>query len=88
MGIVNIVDRRKKTYRFMKINAIVEAAWHDNSCTDSDQIQHEGEGPSYDEREHISLSDAVAWGESFDTPVTLYIYGPNDGIYCEGECPP
>ena len=82
MGVVNIVDRRKNKYRFQKINAVVEATWHDNSVEDSDQsTKPANDGPSYEEKEHISLEASLAWGASFSTPVTLYIYGPDDGIY-------
>jgi len=28
--ITNVIDRRKRPYRFFKVNAIVEAALHDN----------------------------------------------------------
>lgn len=38
MPIVNIIDRRTRPYRFKVVNAIVEAAWHDNSVADSDQV--------------------------------------------------
>ena len=83
MPIVNIVDRRKRQYRFLKVNAIIEAAWHDNSVDDADQIEHNGEGPSYEAREHISLSTAIAWGQAFEAPVTLFIYDKDGGIFRE-----
>ena len=82
--IVNIVDRRKRQYRFMKVNAVVEAAWHDNSCVDSDQVDKGSElgtGPDYDKREHISLAAAIRWANDFADPVTLYIYDQGAGIY-------
>lgn len=81
MSIANIVDRRKHQYRFNVVNAIIEAAWHDNSCKDSDQVPNEGAGPSYDEKEHIHLADAVTWANSFAEPVTLYLYDKDGGIY-------
>jgi hypothetical protein len=80
MPIVNVVDSRKRKYRFLKINAIVEAAWHDNSCDDSDPIESR-DGPDYEQREHISLEDAIAWANAFEAPVTLYIYDHDGGIY-------
>ena len=86
MSIANIVDRRKRTYRFQKINAIIEAAWHDNSCPGADRLPNDG-GPDYSEREHITLSDAVSWAESYSTPVTLYLYDEDDGIYLTTETP-
>lgn len=83
--IVNIVDHRKRKYRFACVNAIVEAAWHDNSCKDSDQIKGSDVGPDYAEKEHISLVDAIKWGNSFDEAVTLYIYDKDGGIYIVRE---
>ena len=32
----NIIDNRTRPYRWAHINAIIEAAWHDNSCADTD----------------------------------------------------
>lgn len=83
MGIVNIIDRRKRPYRFYTINAIIEAAWHDNACKDSDQIDDVC-GPDYDEREHIQLHEAINWANGIDAPVTLYIYD-QDGGTCEAR---
>jgi hypothetical protein len=80
MPIVNVVDRRKHKYRFLKINAVVEAAWHHNSCQDSDQVEHD-DGPIYQEKEHVTLENAIAWAAGFLTPVTLYIYDWDDGLY-------
>ena len=81
MSITNIIDRRKRPYQFMVVNAIVEAAWHDNRVKDADQVTPMGYGPSYDEREHISLADAITWAGSFESPVTLYLYDKDGGIY-------
>ena len=81
MPIVNIVDDRKRKYRFLKINAVIEAAWHDNSCDDSDQIEKWDTGPDYAEREHISLETAIRWANDIPSPVTLYLYDEDDGIY-------
>jgi hypothetical protein len=80
MAITNILDQRKRHYRFRKINAIVEAAWHDNSCPDADQVG-DIRGPDYQEREHISLQEAVRWANEWDAPVTLYLYDEDGGIY-------
>jgi len=80
MGIVNIIDGRERPYRFLKINAIVEAAWHDNGCKDADQVDGK-EGPDYEEREHITLEEAIAWANSYSEPVTLYVYDEDGGLY-------
>ena len=79
--ITNIIDKRKRPYRFLKVNAIVEAAWHDNSVNDADQTPScENNGPAYEEREHISLIEAVIWASAFAEPVTLFLYDEDAGI--------
>ncbi|HTV27597.1 MAG TPA: hypothetical protein VMF32_07420 [Xanthobacteraceae bacterium] len=80
--ITNIIDKRKRQYRFLKINAIVEAAWHDNTVRDADQApSSENGGPLYEEREHISLSNAITWATGFAEPVTLFLYDEDAGIH-------
>lgn len=82
MPIVNIIDGRRHEYRFKTINAIVEAAWHDNGCEDADQVLANGEpGPGYAQREHVSLQAAIKWAQTFAAPVTLYLYDKDGGIY-------
>ena len=83
MPLVNIVDNRKRRYRFHKVNAIIEAAWHDNSCKDSDRVNSnpDNDGPAYEEAEHITLEAAVAWANKFKNDVTLYLYDEDGGIY-------
>ncbi|MCL2716822.1 MAG: hypothetical protein FWD68_20255 [Alphaproteobacteria bacterium] len=80
MGIVNIIDNRQRPYRFLKINVIVEAAWHDNSCKDAEQVDGKEE-PLCEEREHITLEAAIAWANSYSEPVTLYVYHEDGGLY-------
>ena len=83
--ITNIVDNRKRKYRFLKINAIVETQWHDNNVADADQwpCPSEGfyDGPNYAEREHITVAEAIEWALSFGSAVTLFIYDADGGIY-------
>jgi hypothetical protein len=84
--ITNIIDKRKRRYRFLKINAIVEAAWHDNTVKDADQVPPgEKDGPLYEEREHIALSEAVIWASAFAEPVTLFLYDEDAGITEPGD---
>ena len=86
--ITNIIDKRKRRYRFLKINAIVEAAWHDNTVKDADQAPScENDGPTYEEREHIALSEAVTWASAFAAPVTLFLYDEDAGITEPGDEP-
>jgi hypothetical protein len=35
--IANIIDKRERKYRWKRVQAIIEAVWHDNACKDSDQ---------------------------------------------------
>jgi hypothetical protein len=77
--IFNIIDNRKRRYRWKKINAIVEATAHDNSCADSDQQPDGPDDVTYEQVEGVSLQDAVAWADAFDSPVTLYIYDDGEG---------
>jgi hypothetical protein len=74
--IANIIDRRTRQYRWKSIQAIIEAVWHDNHCQDSDQAEIGSEGSEviYDERDRISISEAVAWAHEQSCPVTLYLY--------------
>jgi hypothetical protein len=76
--ITNIIDERARPYRFLDILAIVEAAFHDNSCRDSDQVL-ERSGPLCDERGGITLAEAIAWANSYSDPVTLFLYDRPDG---------
>jgi hypothetical protein len=80
MPIVNIVDGRRRRYRFLRVNAIIEAAWHDNTCDDADQIAGR-DGPDYEELEHVSLREAIAFAEAQKGEVTLFLYDEDGGIY-------
>lgn len=77
--ICNIVDHRKKPYVWKRINAIIEPTWHDNSLDGDRTEQTEGES-DYDERAGLSLEEALAWGATFQYPVTLYLYDEGDGV--------
>lgn len=79
MSIANIIDRRKRPYRWAKVNAIIEPTHHDNACVDSDKSPDEG-GPDYDECGNITVGEAVAWAGDREDAVTLYLYDENDGI--------
>lgn len=83
--LTNIIDRRKHTYRFAKVNAVVEPTCHDNSLADSDKVEPGYAGIGYDEREHVTVAAAVAWANSFTEPTTLFLYDENDGIYGNGN---
>lgn len=76
----NIIDNRKRKYRWLEINAVIENAWHDNSCEDSDQIAESDDGTMYDQRKNILLHDAILWAEKAPGNVTLYLYDKGQGI--------
>jgi len=80
--ICNIVDRRQRRYRWAKINAIIEATWHDNFVADTDiapEVNDQSE-VVYDRLEGVSLSEAVSWAGQQSCPVTLYLYDEGKGI--------
>src|SRR5262245_48062562 len=77
----NLIDHRKRQYRWKEITAIIEPTCHDNRCKDSDQAPPmELIGLGYDERENISLAGAIEWAQGLHYPVTLYLYDLEDGI--------
>ena len=77
----NVIDRRSRPYRCSKINAIVEAAWHDNAVQDADQAPEATAGTEvvYDQREGVSLNEAINWANAQTCPVTLYLYDEGAG---------
>jgi hypothetical protein len=83
----NIIDRRKRPYRWKRVNAIIEAVEHDNSCPDADQAPEAAINivVDYDQRESISIEDAVLWASQQDCAVTLYLYDVGDGIANAGH---
>jgi hypothetical protein len=74
--IANIVDRRKRPHRWKRINAIIEATWHDEDQADSDKAERPDDDDYvlYDERRYISLSDAITWAHGLPGEVTLFLY--------------
>ena len=81
MALYNIVDGRKKRYRWKTVNAVIENTSHDNPVNDSDQIEEPSEGGIlYQAKKNISVHDAIAWAESQECPVTLFLYDQGDGI--------
>lgn len=79
--ITNVVDHRKRPYRFLKVNAVIEPTRHDNSVEDADRIEGKDSWFGYDEKEHISINDAFHWAESHHDNVTLFLYDEDGGIY-------
>jgi hypothetical protein len=73
--ISNIVDRRARPFRWKRINAIIEAVEHDNSVADADHapeaLPHDV--IDYDQREGVTVKEAVDWANQQRCPVTLYL---------------
>ena len=86
----NFIDRRTRPYRWLEVNAIVEATRHDNSCLDADQAPESDPKLTvyYDALEAVSVQEAVAWASSQPCPVTLFLYdlggGFSDSEHFEG----
>ena len=78
--ICNIIDSRNRPYRWKKVNAIIEATWHDNSCQDSDLAEAGEDDVVYEQRTGISVSEAVAWATAEASLVTLYLYDEGAGV--------
>ena len=87
--IFNIIDKRKRPYRWKQITAIAEPTCNDNSVKDSDQAESpDGDVPDffvYDDRAAISLPDAIQWAHSLSFPVTLHLYDLGEGIKAAGK---
>jgi hypothetical protein len=75
----NIIDERGRPHRWAKVHAIVEAAWHDNSVSGADQapLTTAETEVTFDEREDVTVSEAVKWANSQSCPVTLYLRDSN-----------
>lgn len=83
----NVIDRRERPYRWKCINAIIEAVEHDNSCADADQApaSDPAQAIDYDQREGISVQEAIAWANEARCPVALYLYDAGEGTTREGH---
>lgn len=75
----NVIDKRERPYRWAKINAIAEATSHDNSVADSDLAPESSDDLDYDQREGISVAEAVQWANGLPGAVTLYLYDEGTG---------
>ncbi|MVO16341.1 hypothetical protein GO984_11025 [Rhodobacteraceae bacterium CY05] len=79
--IKNLIDHRKRPYRWKAVNAVVESTWHDNSCEDADKVAVGDEMVGLcEERRNISVAEAMTWGMSMKEEVTLYLYDQGQGI--------
>ncbi|WP_459663229.1 hypothetical protein [Novosphingobium sp. 11B] len=81
----NVIDHRKRPYRWGRVNAIIEAVEHDNSVLDADQAPESNplDVIDYDQREGVTVKEAIDWANSQRCPITLYLYGDGAGIVSE-----
>jgi hypothetical protein len=74
--IANIRDHRTRPLRWRSIKAVIESTSHDNNVADSDQADR-GPHAHYvqcEDRDGLSLSDAISWANESLGLVTLYLY--------------
>jgi hypothetical protein len=72
--IINVVDNRKRRYRWKQVKVIAEPTWHDNKCKDTDKAKPTTGELDYEERTNISVHDAIKWASDLPYSVTLYLY--------------
>jgi len=77
--ITNIIDRRTRPYRWRKVNAVAEATSNDHNVPDSDLQEYQANDLVYDELLGCPLSEVIAWGQQFESAVTLYLYDEGGG---------
>ena len=72
----NVVDQRKRPYRWKQVNAVVEAIEDDNGCLDADHAEPASESQvvHHAARERVSVREAVEWANQQTCAVTLYLY--------------
>lgn len=71
----NIIDGRERRYRWQKVKAIIEPTCHDNGIKDSDQAPpHRKTDIVCEDKNGISLNEAISWAEEQTLPVTLFLY--------------
>ena len=72
--ICNIIDYRKRPYRWACVNVVLEPTANDNSVKDADAAPPFHAVFFVEEKAKVSLAEAIAWANSFDLPTTLCIY--------------
>lgn len=77
----NIVDHRKRRYRWARVNAVIEDTTADNACNDADQLDEDNaEAPMFEELKGASIHEAIKWADAAPGKVTLYLYDEGKGI--------
>ncbi|WP_255245859.1 hypothetical protein [Sphingobium sp. D43FB] len=69
------------------MNAIIEAIEHDNTVADADQALEAAPEDviDYDQKEGVTVKEAVDWANQQRCPVTLYLYDDGKGTTSEGH---
>ena len=80
--LLNIIDSRKNKYRWQEVNAVIEDTSHDNSCKNSEKTDPSPDEDyvGFEQRESISINEAIKWAENCSGKVTLFLYDKGDGI--------
>jgi predicted AAA+ superfamily ATPase len=83
----NIIDRRSRHYRWKLVSAVIEAVEHGDSCADADQVREVSsmEVIDNDQREGVSVAEALEWANVQRCAVTLYLYDNGKATTNEGH---
>lgn len=74
MSVGNIVDRRDNQYN-VEVDVVFEPSWHDNSCADATNfMQMLDEAFTVDHINDTTIEDAIKHCDTWDLPVTIYLY--------------
>lgn len=74
MSVGNIVDRRDNQYN-VEIDAVFEPSWHDNSCSEATNFMQLSDSElTVDHIDDTTVEDAIKHCDTWDLPVTLYLY--------------
>ena len=78
--IENILDRRANQYLVTKVTAIIEPAAADNSVAGATQFDPDDPAITtwYEERQKVSVKEAIAWANAFEFAVTLVLLDYED----------
>lgn len=80
MSILNIIDRRTRSYRFKKVNVVFEPTRHDNRCYDADQAMGMDFDMGYHEMNGVELREAIGWATVHSDELTMFIYDDGKGF--------
>lgn len=77
--LLNVIDKRKRPYRWKNVDAFVEPTCHDNGIADADQVEL-SEIPmiACEDVIGVSVAEALRWANAFDEAVTLFLSDAED----------